>query len=87
MCDLKILELECCWNATLIYLREAADEARGSAGGSVQAVVEELSVTDGHVLQTDVKFSHDAGPQVGAATGELHVGVGGGSRGRKRSFY
>lgn len=70
------------------YLREAAEEARGSTGGSVQAVVEEPSVTDGHVLQADVKFSHDAGPQVEAATGELHVEVGGGvSRGSKRSFY
>lgn len=65
-----------------MYLREAADEARGSAGGAVQAVVEEPGVTDGHVLQTDVEFSHDAGPQVGAAADELEVGGG-----RKRSFY
>lgn len=35
-------------------------------------------MTDGHVLKTDVKFSHDAGPQVRAATHELHVGGGGG---------
>lgn len=65
----------------LMYLREAADEARGAAGGPVQAVVEEQSVTDGHVLQSEVELSHDAGPQVGAATGELHVwgGAGGGA--------
>lgn len=31
-------------------------------------------MTDGHVLKTDVKFSHDAGPQVRAATRELQVG-------------
>lgn len=37
-------------------------------------------MTDGHVLQTDVEFSHDAGPQVGAATGELRVEVGGGGQ-------
>lgn len=65
----------CCVTST--YLREAADQARGPAGGSVQAVVEEPSVTDGDVLQSDVEFRHDAGPQVGAATGELHVEVGG----------
>lgn len=62
-----------------MYLREAADEARGSAGGAVQAVVEEQSVTDGHVLQSDVEFSHHAGPQVGAATGELGGGAGKGA--------
>lgn len=66
----------------LAYLREAAGEAAASAGVSVQAVVEEASVADGHVLKADVKFSGDAGPQVGAATHELH-------RGRKRNaaFY
>lgn len=80
-CGLKILELRCCCDAMLMYLREAADEARGSAGGPVQAVVEEQSVTDGHVLQSEVELSHDAGPQVGAATGELHVWGG-----RGRSF-
>lgn len=56
------------------YLREAADEAAASAGVSVQAVVEEASVTDGHVLKADVKFSGDAGPQVGAAAHELRRG-------------
>lgn len=56
------------------YLREGADEAAASAGVSVQAVVEQQSVTDGHVLAADVQFLRDAGPQVGAAAHELHTG-------------
>lgn len=42
-------------------------------------------MTDGHVLKADVKFSHDAGPQVRAATHELHVGWGGGQEREQRS--
>lgn len=56
------------------YLREAADEAAASAGVSVQAVVEEASVTDGHILTADVQLLRDAAPQVRAAAHELHTG-------------
>lgn len=58
----------------LAYLREAAGEAAASAACSVQAVVEEARVADGHILKADVKFSGDAGAQVGAAAQELHRG-------------
>lgn len=60
-------------NKAHLYLRKAADKAAVSAGVvlSVQAVVEEAGVTNGHVVRSDVELRLDAAPQVGAAAGEL----------------
>lgn len=56
-----------------MYLRKTADDAAVSEGVVLfaQAVIEETSVAEGHVVQTDVELSHDAVPQVITAAGEL----------------